>query len=324
MSNKNLSNLTDQELYKLCQEYGMNARAWQRKFADLLPEVECRRLHRKHRFHSLYEFASRLAGMSHSAVDEILNVHKKLQDKPMLRELMSEEGWGKLRVVSTIATADTQEFWAEKVKTMSMSTLRTFVNEIKNSTEESEKLGIDSSTPFKTSQKSAITFKIDAETETQLRIYKQKIEKKLHEPVEWNTVFKHLLKSAQQKKQQSKNQISPKKIKATLPVQDKRHIPARVKRSLTQKYKGKCAKPECRKPATIYHHTRRFALVPNHDPNFIAPLCKSHERVAHHGLYENEESAPNNWRIRANPIKNSPKFAIDQIVNSWRIAPRPP
>ena len=53
----NLRKLTDPELYKLCQEYGLNARQWMRKFAGLLPEVKRRRLYRRHGCSSIHEFA---------------------------------------------------------------------------------------------------------------------------------------------------------------------------------------------------------------------------------------------------------------------------
>ena len=97
-----------------------------------------------------------------------------------------------------------------------------------------------------------------------------------------------------------------------------RHIPAKIRRVLHQKFIGRCAYPGCIKLPDINHHTRRFALNPSHDPDFIAPLCKAHERLAHHGLIENEESQPENWRVKISADKAALKYAIDKRVNEFR------
>ena len=56
----------------------------------------------------------------------------------------------------------------------------------------------------------------------------------------------------------------------------------------------KCEFPYCNNPSEIYHHTRRFALEQNHDPDFIKSLCKKHERLVHSGFIINEEMPPEN------------------------------
>jgi hypothetical protein len=66
--------LTDSELYKKCQEYGLNAKQWLRKFAGLLPEVLRRRLHKRRGYTSIHEFAAKLAGMSEGTVNRILRL----------------------------------------------------------------------------------------------------------------------------------------------------------------------------------------------------------------------------------------------------------
>lgn len=86
-----------------------------------------------------------------------------------------------------------------------------------------------------------------------------------------------------------------------------------------QKYAGRCAWPGCIKLPEIYHHTQRFALYKDHNPAHITPLCKNHERLAHHGLIKNEESAPENWQILAEPDKNQPKYFIDSLVQKFRM-----
>ena len=72
----------------------------------------------------------------------------------------------------------------------------------------------------------------------------------------------------------------------------------------------------CTKLPEIFHHTLRFSLNPSHNPDHIVPLCKNHERLAHHGLIENEEKSPETWRLKFEADKNTLKYQIDQKVIS--------
>jgi len=98
--------------------------------------VEKRKLYKKYRCHTLYEFAAKHAGMSQDTVDDIMNVHKKLEDKPILQRLIGKQGWSKVKVVATIARPETEKFWAEKVQAMAKGTLKTFVKELRKETNE--------------------------------------------------------------------------------------------------------------------------------------------------------------------------------------------
>ena len=112
---------------------------WKRKFEELLPEVLKRHLYKKHRFVSIYEFAAKLCGLSHESVDNVIRVYEQLEDKPILRSLVVEFGWGKLRIVSGIATPETDASWAEKVRVLPKSSLEVFVRDLKRQ-EEKEKI----------------------------------------------------------------------------------------------------------------------------------------------------------------------------------------
>ncbi len=81
---------------------------------------------------------------------------------------------------------------------------------------------------------------------------------------------------------------------------------------------GRCSYPGCTKLFKILHHTQRFSLQKIHDPERLHPLCKAHERIAHHGLIEQEENLPEFWKIRKEPDHDSPKFEVDQIVEKYR------
>lgn len=80
-----MNSLTDREvkLYDLCREYGSKARHWRDKFIGLLPEVETCGLYKKKGFDSIFEFAAKLAGISHDQVRLVLSLEKRYQDKPI-------------------------------------------------------------------------------------------------------------------------------------------------------------------------------------------------------------------------------------------------
>ncbi|MFA6992210.1 MAG: hypothetical protein WC269_02930, partial [Candidatus Gracilibacteria bacterium] len=59
------------------------------------------------------------------------------------------------------------------------------------------------------------------------------------------------------------------------------HVPVKIKKILRHEHGTKCSIPHCKKPAATIHHTTRFAIAPNHDPRFLAPLCREHHLIAH-------------------------------------------
>ncbi|MFA6918359.1 MAG: hypothetical protein WC285_06085, partial [Candidatus Gracilibacteria bacterium] len=59
------------------------------------------------------------------------------------------------------------------------------------------------------------------------------------------------------------------------------YVPAKIKKIIKEEHGTKCSAPNCHKPAKILHHTARFALTQNHNPQFLAPLCEAHHEIAH-------------------------------------------
>ncbi|MBN1494882.1 hypothetical protein JW911_04070 [Candidatus Peregrinibacteria bacterium] len=222
--------LTDKDLYKYCKETGLNARIWNRRFIATIPEVARRRLYKKYGYCSIHEFAAKLAGVSHNNVDGVLRVDEKLKDMPKIKSLISEKGLNKVRLVSNIVKPETENFWAEKIKAMTFSSLRIFINEkfrfktedIKNDKKplEQGQIGMFDLKNFKSQNrnesngkiveisetrggaipKKTFTIQIDNETEFELRKFKLKLEKEKKEPVDWNTALKELVKRATTKR----------------------------------------------------------------------------------------------------------------------------
>jgi hypothetical protein len=323
------ADLSDKDLYARCQEYGLNARVWRRRFAGLLPEVMQRELHRRRGHASIYEFAFKLAGMSGSSVDKVLHLAEKLEDKPALREqLMSgSQGWSKLEKVAYIATAETDKAWAEKVEGMGTYALEAFVQLKRREGAFTESETVDGQTHmseqehnFRTEQWGSMSFPVSPEVEKKLRLLKYQLEREKGVTLTFNEVFRALL--AQEAggggQAQMVIQVCPECAARKASEAQGRAIPAAVRRVLHAKYKGYCGFSGCARPATSLHHTRRFSLNQGHDPQFIVPLCKAHERLAHSGLIENEEEPPEKWRVLEAADRRHPKFSIDQKVQSFR------
>ncbi len=368
-----IEKLSDKELHEQAKKYGKISRMAQREFAAFLPEICKRKLYLDHKFITISHYAAVIGGLTKETVGKVLTLHEKLQDKPILWALMVEQGWSKLSVISNVAKAETQEFWKEKVETMSKSTLETFIREIKKedlraemevgeqqfeitnevandakqfeidfgnpeiSAAESQESPIEKFSPGGESQtRNNMSFKVTIDVEKQLRLFKYKLEKERKQPLDWNEIMKEFLKIAMQAQEHvcvvASQKVTTRKaaraektaptleeIQKSLPEKTTRPMPKKVKNYLVTTYKEMCGYPGCKHPANIDHHTRRFKLIPNHDPQFIVSLCKNHERLAHLGLINNEECDPELWKLRLTADKNEPKFQIDQIVNGFRM-----
>jgi hypothetical protein len=73
--------------------------------------------------------------MSRESVDNVLRIYKQFEDKPILKSLIVEYGWSKLRIVAGIATKETDSSWAEKVRVLPTSSLVTIVKDFRRQEE---------------------------------------------------------------------------------------------------------------------------------------------------------------------------------------------
>jgi len=346
-------------LHQEFQAYGKNAKHWIRKCQLLLPKIRDEEVWKKKGFSSIYEYAAKLAGMSHNSVNEALRVLDKIEDKPLIREKVEKYGVNRVAPVVRMVTKETQEFWANKVEKMSLHTLKTYVREHKlkyglvdqgQRIEDREgcmsndvkvmqgKVSTSEKSQPSTSPKISMYMKLDVEVIEQL--------KKLKGNRDWNEVIKDLLEGGVQVEQEgeSKDVMSVDQSSVTNSPEEipqpvntgKRYVPAKIRKHVIKKTSGCCAYPGCTKPYEILHHTKRFALDSTHDPMTLQPLCKAHERIAHAGLIENEESIPVqqlvsnksvdaqgskeirlNWNIRKEPDIDDSKYQIDKKVQDY-------
>lgn len=280
----------EQTLHQQFSEYGQNAREWMRKCILLLPEINRQQIWRKKKFSSLYEYAAKLAGMSRHTVDEALRVLKKLEDKPALLELIKEKGFQRVRPIASIATTETQNFWAEKAKQMSKHALETYVKDYRLEILPGEEL---------------VSEKVILELHPTLAQKLRTVQKR--------SDFEEILEKVLQEASEREKIEQPSSIQSS-----SRYIPKATHEYLEKRTSGLCSYPSCKRLATSLHHTQRFALEKIHDPARMRLLCTAHERIAHLGLIDNEDHATENWQLRTAPDKSDPKFYIDSMVAQFR------
>lgn len=169
------------------------------------------------------------------------------------------------------------------------------------------------------------TFSMKSDIAARLRLFRQRLEKDRRELVTWEEVMVEFLKMIEgearyeaQKKSEKGTRIADVQKITDVQKPVTRYIPAYIRHQLDAQYEGLCAFKECKLPATIYHHTRRFSLVPDHNPCYIKPLCTAHERIVHATLIENEDIDPSSWKLLATPDAASPRAVIDQKVQQYR------
>lgn len=123
--------LSDSQLFELCQDYGRKALEWKRKFTGLLPEVERRRLWAARGFGSVFEFAFKLAGLSEQQVRTALNLDRRFADLPALKAVLEsgEVSVNKLVRIQSVATVENEDFWAQQVKVLPNRALETLVRD---------------------------------------------------------------------------------------------------------------------------------------------------------------------------------------------------
>lgn len=322
-------------LHQQFVQYGQNAKQWMRKCILLLPEIDKQRIWENKGFSSIYEYAAKLAGMSRETVNDALRIIKKLEDKPDLLRVIEQKGINAVRPIVTIATSETACFWAEKAREMSNHTLRTYVKEYKKvwdvpdtensrsdrqNMEESGEIELELfknndqiSDPnlfgvsvaileeSKEEEMTAIWMELNKETAEEL--------KRLKGDGEWEDLMREFIKLKKEKLEAEKPQS-----KET----DSRHIPGKIKKFIFARCNGKCEFPCCNKTPKILHHTLRFAITKNHDPDQIRALCEEHERLAHLGLIKNEHKEPREWKVLKQADFDHPKHEIDKKVNLYR------
>jgi hypothetical protein len=240
--------------------------------------------------------------------------------------------WSKLEKVAYVATPNDEAEWAQRVTDLPQPALEIYVQNVRNNRLEVTPQGtfIDQNENQSIMQpRERFSFEVSPETAFKFRKLKQQFEKKKGEAMSFEQTLQELLTRVEKRAPMKKTLVverCPDCVKRREKErfeegEVKRSIPVDVQQVVRARQNSRCAFPSCSRPLTSFHHTRRFALIPSHDPDFIVGLCTAHERVAHASLIENETHAPTEWTIRAWPDENTLAFQIDQKVAAHRKEP---
>lgn len=291
--------ITDSELYQKCKKYGNHIRHNLHKFEGLLPEVYRRRLYRRRGFASIYEFAAKLACMSHAKVDRILQLSKKLKDKPKLKEVFEsgKASYSKVAKVAYIANPETDEQWAEKVQNESCMKLDlavkreksektvyvdTFQSELMAGILAEDEAGSSVGIPAWTN----LNFHVAPGVERKFRALKQKLEKESGETISYGEVLAKLMEMAEKgqgipAKKQTVIKICPDCTKKKAEKAKSRPAPISVRRLVLAQQNNQCARAHCTHPPSQLHHINGYALTKSHSPEGLEYLCENHHKLAH-------------------------------------------
>ena len=286
---------SDRIVHRQFSDYGRNAKEWLRKCALLLPEINRRQIWKKRGCGSIYEYAAKVAGMSKHSVDEALWVVRKIETQPELVKLFERKGLRAVRPFVSLLTPETVSFWAEKGTILPTRSLETYSKNYR------EELTRARKSEHEKPAKEKITLDLSPELARKL----QQVAKRADFESIVNRIIQEIEKHDAAEKPQSVATPS-------------RHIPAEIDRYVRARTNDLCAFPACTKKGTSIHHTQRWALENIHDPDRLHLLCTAHERIAHNGLIENEDQAPENWRLKTKADSLEPKAAIDRLVGLYR------
>ncbi len=299
---------SDKELYLECKKWGTAALEARRRFAGLLPEVYRRdQLTRsigkawasRKGYSGAFEFAARLAGMSRDQVSRILQLERKFEALPKLRnELVEGEvSVNKLARIASVATIENQEVLIEKAKILSQRAIEMHVRDIKRI--EISRTKLESQKGLSKGEKTVHVHENNKAQQQKeevkdnlklLQILSPKVKKLLIKLSEQghdiNEILLKLLNQREEDIEENMQKIGEQvqkeqSSKELIGFPTNRYVPVEVKRIIEEKYGKTCSKEECNRPAEHLHHEKEFAKWKNHDPRILRPLCKAHHELRH-------------------------------------------
>lgn len=233
---------------------------------SLLPEIYESGIYKKYAG-SIEGYALRFAGIPESTVRKALNLHKLFKKKPKLKKLVNEVGVHKVSVVASLINDENQEAMIEKIRSMSMESLRLMAKEFRGK-DKIYRLSL-----FLTQEQLKL-----------INLVKKKIDPNMSEGELLAKMCEQYLSSCQTQK----SEVSETKAVS-------RYLPAKVKKTVLKKYHNCCAYAGCEKPYDEIHHQVHFAKNKKHEK--LLPLCKEHHQFIHHNLVQNAEDDPQFWRL---------------------------
>lgn len=302
------------ELHCQFSLFGRNAKEWARKCLLLLPEIEKYKVWRARGFSCIYEYAAKLAGLSRDQVNESLRILKKIEDKPALISVLEQKGIWAIKPVATIATKESELFWAEKAKSMTVRELEVYVKSVR--TLNGRHVAVDNRSGEWIAGAQVITDGVlekilEEKIEIKIKLSPETLDElnKIKGEGDYETAIIKLIKMRRESLE----------LKKPEPVRtESRHIPNHIRRYIEERDGGICVFPGCNRKYLELHHTDRFFVDNVHDPDRIFCLCAAHHLLAHRGLIESEERGPKFWKIKSRVDEYYAGEYVDKMVSGFR------
>lgn len=342
---------TIMDLHRKFVKLGREKNRIQYKLLGLLPEISVSGVYQKY-CKTIEGYAWKFAQIPSSVVRKTLRLEKYLENKPCLKAAVAEVGVHKVAMVASIATAETDAAFADKVKNMSKPAVQEWAKELRGGMEGDDlKIGanLGASKPC-----CAVPTTIKLELDPEMTFLFLQVKKKYKgNNIE---VMKRILREAVVREglgvemgavgredgvgsnvediitgyvndkceflaDDSDNSVDGNLSPGTTFCEVRqspsglnfvRYIRKAIRSKALKESCNQCAYPGCNRPPDLMHHPNRFSKTKNHKN--VKPMCKQHHEFAHNGLIENEAKEPEKWRLRIDGQLNP----TDQLYREYR------
>ncbi len=326
-------------LHRKFVKLGREKNKIQYQLLQILPEIFASEIYRKY-CRTIQGYAWRFAQIPSSVVDKTLRLEKYLEDKPCLKAAVAEVGVHKVALVASIATAETDKVFADKVRNMSKPAVQELVKELRgNLTTFAPKLCCAVPATMKIELDSEMTFLFlqlkkkygGNNQEVMMKILRkaagsssvkdatEKHPKREQVPAKKVHIYEtgKVEISSVNKGKSSVTKLSPgTTFHEAHQVNSARAFIRYIRKSIRQKAlkesNHRCAYPGCNRPPDANHHPERFSETGTHLN--IKPMCRQHHEFAHNGLIENETEPPQKWKLNLNGKLNK----TDRLYQKYR------
>ncbi|MDD3862211.1 MAG: hypothetical protein PHP74_05010 [Candidatus Gracilibacteria bacterium] len=320
------------------------------KLLALLPQIYKRKIYEKHGFATIYEYAGKLAGLSHSTVEKALKLEKKLENKPLLQKAIEKCGVHKVAIIANLATPETEKMFVDKLENMSKPALQQLSKELRGkmtgkiqttwqiemdeemmktflklkktlgkfgselSNKEAMRRMLRKWAEMSGGKEPKVVMGENVKPQTQAKKKQEIPGERKHSQSEGFLNQDNKLEKQNQQNHQSKSGRST-RFARSAPAS--RYIPIAKKRLILAQTNGGCAHPNCQNPAQIFHHQVRYSQSKSHES--VIALCRIHHEFAHNGITENTTEADRLYRkYRQTSLSGAQNLAQIEADNKFK------
>lgn len=299
-------------LHQKFVKFGFLRRKYKNEMLAILPQIYKSGIYKKYAS-TIVEYAGKYGAISRSAVETRLRLEPNLDGKPHLKAAIKEVGVNKVAMIAKLATPETDEMFADKIKNMSKPAVQTLSKELRHPPKagagKNENVNVETVC-------CAVPEKIKVELDEEMTFLFLKLKEKMGENLSNKEVMKMILEktvNAEFSKSLTGQRLTETKNHGETNEEEPRPIRAKRKREELEKTGGKCAYPSCNRLVKNFHHQDRYSETKNHKN--IKGLCREHHEFAHNGLIPNENENTNKWKL---DIKAKIKHKADILYRKYR------